>query len=216
MTIVFDFDGTIHNTLRLYGHAFRQAYALLVQEGLAAPKVYTDEAVSVYLGMSAPDMWQNFMPDLPSAWKETASAAIGRAMIEGVLHGQAVLYDGIPETLRQLQAQGCRLLMLSNCREAYMDAHRKANALDRYFTDYFCAERYGFMPKEQIFPLLAAQYPDDTYVMVGDRDSDIRVGTVNGIPTIGCLYGFGSQEELSQADYIVQAPAEIVTVVANL
>lgn len=216
MTIVFDFDGTIHNTLRLYGQAFRQSYAFLVEQRVAPPRRYTDEEVSVYLGMSAPDMWRTFMPQLPQALKDEASAVIGRAMIAGVKRGEAVLYDGIAETLRQLKAQGHCLLILSNCRVAYMDAHRQAEGLDDYFTDYFCAEQYNFIPKEQIFPLLAARYPDEHYCMVGDRSSDIQVGIVHHIPTIGCLYGFGSAEELSHADYTVHTPAEILSVTARL
>ena len=209
MTVIFDFDGTIHNTARLYGQAFRKAYAMLVQEGFALPKDYTDEEVSIFLGVSAPDMWQTFMPHLPQEMKERASRTIGREMIAGVQRGEAVLYDGVIPVLKELKAQGCRLLMLSNCREAYMDAHRQALGLDAYFSAYFCAETYHFQPKEQIFRILKGLYPDTAYVMVGDRASDIQVGLVHHIPTVGCLYGFAAPDELAQADALVTLPAQL-------
>ena len=215
MTILFDFDGTLHNTRRLYGQAFRCAYAMLVREGFAPEKTYTDEEVSIYLGMTAPDMWNTFMPSLPQEMKEKAGAVIGRELIEGIRRGEAVLYDGIRPALQVLKEQGHRLLVLSNCREAYMKAHRQALGLDEWFEDYFCGETYDFCPKEQIFPFIRQRYPDSAYCMIGDRASDIQVGLANGIPTIGCLYGFGDPEELSQATQTVHAPAEIPAVIVQ-
>ena len=111
MTILFDFDGTLHNTRRLYGQAFRCAYAMLVREGFAPEKTYTDEEVSIYLGMTAPDMWNTFMPSLPQEMKEKAGAVIGRELIEGIRRGEAVLYDGIRPALQVLKEQGHRLLV---------------------------------------------------------------------------------------------------------
>lgn len=209
MTLIFDYDGTLHNTAHLYGCAFRKAYAMLVEEGYAVERDYRDEDVSHYLGVSAPDMWHQFMPQLPEPLMKRASAMIGQEMIDGVLSGQAILYDGIPETLDTLKAMNYRLVILSNCRHAYMEAHRKALGLDRWFTDYFCAEDYGFIPKEDIFPILRQRCPDDSYLMIGDRSSDFRVGTINGLPTIGCAYGFGTEEELAVCDFVIQTPPEL-------
>lgn len=36
-------------------------------------------------------------------------------------------------------------------------------------------------------------------VMVGDRENDVRGARENGLPCIGVLYGYGSEEELSDA-----------------
>ena len=214
MTLIFDYDGTLHNTLRLYGCAFRKAYALLVEKGYAPPRLYRDEEVSGYLGVSAPDMWADFMPELPEEVWQRASAIIGKEMIDGVLGGKAVLYDGVIPMLNDLQQQGFRLLILSNCRRAYMDAHRQALGLDRWFEGYFCAEEYGFIPKEDIFPILAKAFPDSTYVMIGDRASDFRVGTVNGLKTIGCVYGFGTKEELTCCSAVIHSPKELPALLA--
>jgi phosphoglycolate phosphatase-like HAD superfamily hydrolase len=40
-------------------------------------------------------------------------------------------------------------------------------------------------------------------VMVGDRASDLQGARDAGIPFVGCLYGYGSREELSTADLLV-------------
>ncbi len=216
MTIIFDFDGTLHNTEKLYACAFRKAYRMLVTEGYAQERTFSDKEISQWLGVNAPDMWHSFMPDLPEKMMHKASMMIGGEMIFGVQNGQAVLYDGIREMLSQLRQKGCRLLILSNCRHAYMDAHRKALGLDRWFDGYFCAEDYGFIPKEDIFPILKEQFPDDVYIMVGDRASDIRVGLKNHIQTIGCLYGFAAEHELDAADVRIGSPADLWQAVLRL
>ncbi|MBQ9461121.1 MAG: HAD family hydrolase [Clostridia bacterium] len=209
MILLFDFDGTIHDTKHLYGCAFRKAYEMLVENGMANERYYTDDEVSKYLGVSAPDMWNSFMPELPDEMKHSASMLIGKEMIDGVLNGQAVLYDGIIEVLSELKSRGCRLMILSNCRRSYMDAHRRASGLDRFFEDYFCAEEYGFIPKHEIFLHIKKKYPGCTFIMTGDRASDIEVGRRNSLPAIGCLYGFAAPGELDQADMLASSPADI-------
>ncbi len=215
-TAVFDFDGTIHDTKRLYGSAFRKAYEYLVNGGYAEPAVYSDDDVSKYLGMTAPEMWRSFMPQLSTAITEKAGAIIGAEMIKGVLGGQAVTYEGITEALDRLRQAGCSLMILSNCRRSYMDAHRKALGLDKWFIDYFCGEEYGFIPKEDIFAVIMKKYPSHSFVMVGDRASDIAAGVKNGVPAVGCLYGFGSPDELAQASRTVSSPDELFPAIASI
>lgn len=212
MTLVFDYDGTLHNTKHIYGCAFRKAYSMLVDEGYAEKREYTDEDVSKYLGVNAPDMWNDFMPELPDEEKNSASMIIGREMIEGVLGGKALLFDGITDVLTGLKQKGYRMIILSNCRHSYMEAHRKALELDRWFDDYFCAEDYNFIPKEKIFYDIINKYPDTDYIMIGDRASDFRVGKVHGIKTIGCAYGFGTEDERRLCDRIVCLPYELLKI----
>ena len=208
MTLIFDWDGTLHNTLHLYGTAFRIAYQELVEGGFAPPKYCSDEELSKYLGMNAPDMWNAFMLELPQEVKNAASERVGREMVGLIEAGEAVLYDGVPAMLDQLKSQGHTMVFLSNCKRAYQEAHRRWFGLDRWFSGYFCCEDYGFRPKEKIFPYIAAQFPGP-YVIIGDRESDFRVAQIYGLKSVGCGYGFGAQAELSKADFVVQSCKEI-------
>ena len=207
-TLIFDYDGTLHNTKKLYGSSFRIAYNMLVEKGYAPAHEYSDDDVAKYLGVSAPDMWRDFMPELQSEIKKKASRIIGQEMINGVNEGRASLFEGVTESLDNLKSEGYRLVILSNCHDSYMEAHRIVLKLDRWFDGYFCAENYGFIPKEDIFPDIRKRFPDSNYIMIGDRGSDFRVGTVNGIPTIGCLYGFGTDEERKLCTLTVSSPSE--------
>ena len=209
MILVFDYDGTLHNTARLYGSAFRRVYDGLAAQGHVPGRYYSDEEMSVWLGVNGPEMWRRFQPDLPEDIRFRASAAVGREMIRGIAEGNAQLYPGVPETLDELRNSGWRMLILSNSREAYIQAHRREFGLDRWFEGYFCAESFGFIPKEDIFPKLRDTFPDDRYIIVGDREPDSRLGKVHGLPTIGCAFGFGSKEELDGFDCVISAFSEL-------
>ena len=60
MVFVFDFDGTLHDTARLYGQAVRSALAALPSD-FSPQRSCTDEALSRYLGMTAQKMWEDFI-----------------------------------------------------------------------------------------------------------------------------------------------------------
>ena len=99
--IVFDYDGTLHNSIKIYKPAFMKAYDYLVANGYAKKREFEEEEISKFLGLSAKDMWNTFMPNLPKSEKEKCSSIIGESMIEYIDEGKAQLYDGAIETLNK-------------------------------------------------------------------------------------------------------------------
>lgn len=209
MTLIFDYDGTIHDTAKLYGTAVREVYAWLVDKGYAEPKSFSDSDLNIYLGMTAAEMWNSFMPDLPDDLKKCAAKRVGDNMLFGINQGNAKLYDGITDLLDNITSSGYRCVILSNCDIRYMNAHRACFSLDKWFDDYFTSEGCGGLSKQDIVPLIKRKYPDNQYIIIGDRSSDIMAAKGNGIPSIGCAYGFGSLSELSECTKIVYSAAEI-------
>lgn len=210
-TLIFDYDGTLHDTARLYGKAFRKAYAYLVSEGKAPQREYTDEETSIYLGMSAPDMWEAFMPSLEQAYKQTASAMIGAEMDRLVEAGEAVLYEDCLDIMQALKEKGYQLVILSNCRHAYLEAHKKVFHLEKYFDGFYAAEDFGFAPKEEIFDVIQKQYPAE-FAVIGDRASDLAVAVKHHLRSIACDYGFGEEAELRMAEMHIKDIRELLSI----
>lgn len=213
MVIVFDYDGTLHNTTRLYGNAFRRAYAELVKDGYAPEHYYSDSDMAQYLGLAPPVMWHTFMPELPDAVWKKASLKVREGMISGIENGKAILYDGVTEMLDELKKRGYTLVILSNCYHAYLAAHRKYFGLDKWFSGYYCSEDWNFVPKEEIMKGIMQDHPGEEFIVIGDRDSDFIAGIANNIPVIGCAYGFGTEEELKMCNAIVNEPKTILEIV---
>lgn len=208
MTLVFDFDGTLHRTDAIYGYAVRKVLRELPFSLPAEKYEVSDEALARYLGVNAREMWADFLPSLPADTVESVIARVGDYMREGILAGKTRLYDGIPSLLSSLKEQGHTLVILSNCTCAYMEAQRKTHDLDRWFCAYYCSEAYSDAPKDVIFHEIKSSFTGP-FVMIGDRRSDICVAVAHQIRSVGCAYGYGAPGELDEADVVVNAVAEL-------
>ncbi|MGE5628055.1 MAG: HAD family hydrolase [Solirubrobacterales bacterium] len=207
-TIFFDYDGTLHNGMKIYAPAFREAYAYLVEQGYAKPKDWSEAEISYWLGFNPKEMWENFMPNIEVEERRKCSKIISEKMGAATLEGKAELYDGSIEALSYLKAKGYHLIFISNCKIYYKESHCKIFNLDRYFERMIAAEEFDFIPKDEILKSILNDYPKDM-VMVGDRFQDIECGRKNHIYTIGCSYGYGSPEELDQADLVIESITEL-------
>ena len=221
MNLLFDYDGTLHDSSATYLPAFRKTLAWLGEHGYDVDREYSDEQIGYWLGFSAKDMWNSFAPELDDAVKETCSKMIGAEMRRLTEAGKARLYPGVPATLERLKAEGHRLFFVSNCHHSYMEMHRKAFDLDRYFSDFYCCEDYGWIPKADLFPTIQKAWgtgivAHDDFMIVGDRFHDIETAVRNDLLSIGCAYGYGSPDELSGADIIVNSVSEIPAAVTQL
>jgi len=199
-TVFLDYDGTLHNSMRVYAPAFREAYRYLVEEYGFEDKEWKDEDIEKFLGLTPKEMWDIFGRDIPEAIKSAASKRLSNAMDRFIREGRPELFEGALETLDTLNSRGYDLVFISNCKDYYMRAHNELFGLDRYFTRMVCSETYeGIEEKYKVLELTKRDFKDDM-VIVGDRHHDIEAGRYNGIHTIGARYGFGDDEELSVAD----------------
>lgn len=211
-TIIFDYDGTLHDSSKIYIPAFLKAYDYLVEEGQAKETSWSDEDITKWLGYSKKEMWQAFMPTLEAEYKEKASSIIGQTMQDKIANNEAELYSGALETLSYLKNKGYTLLFLSNCSIDYMERHADRFNLKDYFTDMYCTEMYDFKKsKKKIVQLIREEYKDD-FLIVGDRFQDIEVAELERIYSIGCAYGFGNKSELEQSNLIINGIEELKTI----
>ena len=208
-TVFFDYDGTLHDCMRIYGPAFRRAYAWLVDEGYAQPRTFTDEWISRWLGWQVRDMWEAFAPELPERVWKPASRIVGEEMDRLLDEGAGGLFEGVPEMLDELRGEGFDLVFLSNCGVDYRDRHRRVFDLDRWFCAYYCAGAYPGLAKWEIYEQVAACKHLRPHVVVGDRFHDIEVALRAGVPSVGCAYGFGDAHELDRATVRVDSPRDV-------
>ncbi|KZL91250.1 HAD family hydrolase [Clostridium magnum] len=207
-TIFFDYDGTLHDSMKIYGPAFKKAYSYLVENKFAELKEWSDEEIGYWLGYNSQEMWQTFMPNLPKETRDKCREIVGDEMKFLIEEGRAVLYEGAIETLEYLKNKGYNLVFISNCRRYYRDSHDKLFGLGNYFEDMICSEEYDFIPKYEILARIKDRYPKEMAI-VGDRKHDIEAGIKNQIYTIGCKYGFASKGELDNVDVVINNITEL-------
>lgn len=218
--LIFDYDGTLHDSIKVYAPALRRVYADLAAAGHVPLRNFSDEDIGKWLGWSPKDMWNAFAPDLPDELKLDSIAAVGRGMLQGIAAGNSELYPGTEDVLAELRGAGHTLIFLSNCRHDYMEAHRANFGLDRFFSGFYCSEDYGQIPKPRIFEHIRDDLADgdagkNEFVAIGDRLHDMELAYEHGLRSIGCLYGFGDSDELKDATAKASAVTEIPAIIAS-
>lgn len=215
INLIFDYDGTLHETMYIYGPALRLANDYLISKGYVEDKYLVDKEISKWLGFTAKDMWNTFVPGLPEEEKDKCSKIVGEEMVRLIKAGEARLYKDIPQVLKNLKEKEYNLIFLSNCKKSYLKAHRDYFNLDQYFSDFYCAEAYDWLPKEEIFKSIKEKY-SGKFIVIGDRFHDIEVGIKHNLKTIGCLYGYNDKGELSKATVLAETPKEMEELIYSL
>lgn len=210
-TIFFDYDGTLHDSMKIYMPAFIKAYDYLVINKHAPQKSWTESDIKVFLGQNPKEMWESFKPKLDSETIKTASRIISNSMETDILSKKAVLYEGTIQVLQYLKSKGYKLVYLSNSKNYYLEAHQKIFNLTKYFDRLICSEMYGFIPKKQILEQIKNEFPDEM-VMIGDRIHDMESGYFNQIHTIACDYGYGSEDELKHAELHIKDIRDLMNI----
>ena len=203
MTLIFDYDGTLHETLRIYGPALRAGYSQYLAETNQFLPLPSDDEIKRFLGATADEAWQELTPGLPEADRQRFSKTVSQAMDQALQDGIGRWYPGTEEVLAELKEKGHRLVLLSNCRSEYLRINRHIFAMDRYFSAYYAAEDYGWASKSDIFQTIRQEQPGDR-IIIGDRYHEMEIARNEGLASIGCAYGYGTPEELSCATRIIQ------------
>ncbi len=214
-TIFFDYDGTLHDTMRIYAPAWREGFSKLAKEGVCDPPDVTDEWISKGLGLNVREMWETMMPHIPEKYWMPTSKYIMHVMDEMLEGGKGSLFVGIPEALSQLKADGHTLVFLSNCGTEYMQKHKEVYKLDAWIDYFYCAQDFPGKQKWEIYAEVAPQF-ERPHIMVGDRKKDMDVAKHSDCLGVGCLWGYGGAEELSCADVLCKSPDELVATIDKL
>ena len=207
--LIFDIDGTLNETIHIYAPAVYDCIELMRSEGIKVKDV-DESTIASFLGLNYKEMWQSFMPDLEDELTERYAADIGSGMINNLKSGMARLYPGVTEVLDALKEDGYRMVLLSNCKKAYMEAFTKYFGLEKYFDGFYDCESCHYISKSEIFEMIKKDHNMyDTFILAGDRNGDISFADGVNTMSAGCLYGYGSASETDCADITVNNVGEL-------
>ncbi len=204
-TVFFDLDGTLWQPRDVVLPAYHLAF-----ERLGKP-VPDEVTLLDTMGYPNAEIWERLLPGASAKERMQANELMGVAEQEVLSQGLAGPFPGVKTTLKQLHEQGVTLSIISNCDRHYLQAVPDSLGIGELFSHRFCAEDYRGLTKAQILRKLLPRFPEPA-AMVGDRHHDIQAGLQNGLLTIGCLFGFGKQEEFEGADHLIHNFVELLEV----
>ncbi|MEH6936870.1 HAD family hydrolase [Bacillus sp. JJ664] len=209
-TILFDLDGTLtdpkEGIIKSIEYALRKMGLIEMEESELLP----------FIG---PPIQQSFSEVCGMNKNEVARAVhfyreyfTENGMIENKV------YSGIPQLLNELKEAGKKLFVATSKPTVFAKEILKFFQLDHYFIEIVGSNLDGTrINKKEIIEWICQKYlqfSDGEVVMVGDRSHDIIGANLNGIESIGVMYGYGTKEELEQvnASYVVGTVEELRTI----
>lgn len=203
--MVFDLDGTLFRTETLLETVHRRLFATLREEGLYTQPAPPPERLYGSLGMLLEDIWKRVMPDSSPAARARANELLLQYELEELAAGRGQLYEGVPETLRELKRRGVRLFVASNGLGPYVRSVVESKGIGDLFAGLYSAGEHGTASKADLVRLLMEEHGVSDAWMVGDRSSDVEAGRRNGLFVVGCDYaGFARGGELDGADVVIR------------
>jgi len=202
--IIFDFDGTLMQSVKFNYISINKALKELGHNCEAR-----EEDIRGHLGEIAEEFYGNILP------KEAAHDWQNIRMTNRKLSGEYILkhaeaFPGVKETLKELKNRGYKVVLYSNCSEAYFVNSIKALELEDIF-DYKEYVSQNNIPKIKLVKKISDIFGGAKCAVVGDRIHDVEAARENGFVSVGCLYGYG-KEEPKEADVTIENFEELLKV----
>ncbi|HBQ46299.1 MAG TPA: HAD family hydrolase [Ruminococcaceae bacterium] len=203
---VFDVDGTLNETERYAVRAYRET---LLAVGRPAPP---DARILALFGEPPQRIEDVLLRGCgPQVRGEFARLIVKKESELMRKYGKA--YDGTAEMLRELRQKGIRTAVCSNTTAEHIRSVLSAIRLTDLI-DYSQPLEGGGTKTDSLRCLLKKTRPEAA-CMVGDRRFDKKAARDNGIPFVGCLYGYG-RDEVLDADFVADSPREVLRGVLRL
>ncbi|MCB5153532.1 HAD family hydrolase [Streptococcus mutans] len=194
-TILFDLDGTLTNPSLGITNSLAYALEKFNIEVTDKKELYR------FIGPPLQDSFENFYHFSKEDSLKAVDFYRDYFRHKGLYENE--VYQGIPDLLERLKAQGKKLLVATSKPEEFARQILKHFELFDYFDLVAGASMDGSRRlKGDVIAhaLTTAQIADpSSAIMIGDREHDIIGAKKNGLDAIGVLYGFGNREELKKA-----------------
>ncbi len=206
--VIFDYDGVLMDSFEFH------------------KKVYMK--ISDILNVEVPVKDELFRELLELDWRETYKKLdiISKDKVklsEFTYHNYSSKYSGmihpypcIKEVLIELSKR-YKLAIVSNGFKKDIMQMLKKHDLE-YFSAVFTPENGILKPSPDLLNKCIKKFnvTADEAVFIGDMDGDITAGKAAGIKTIAVTYGFHLKHKLSEADFLINSPKEILTTLEGI
>jgi phosphoglycolate phosphatase-like HAD superfamily hydrolase len=203
-TVVFDFDGTIADTLEeavyLYNSlAKERGFKLITEENLPKIRAMGPREVAKFLGVSIFQIAFVF-----TKLKIGISDKLEKVKV----------YPGIHDTLKELREKGFKTAVVSSNSEENIQKFLENNELTNLF-DYVDSGSTVLGKHRLLNSVIEKhQWNKDEIIYVGDEKRDIEAAKKAKIKIISVTWGANLKDALleSKPDYIVDQPKEILNI----
>ncbi|TCT20930.1 phosphoglycolate phosphatase-like HAD superfamily hydrolase [Melghiribacillus thermohalophilus] len=210
--IIFDMDGTLFQTDKILEVSLDDVFSRL----RSLNKWNTDTPIDQYrkiLGVPLPKVWEKLLPQHSDEERAKVDAYFLERLIENIRSGKGALYPNVKEVFRYLKENNYSIYIASNGLTDYLNTIVSYYHLDRWVTETFSIQQIQSLNKSDLVHRIVKKYGITTGAVVGDRLSDINAAKDNGLVSIGCNFDFALEDELSQADVVIDDLIDLQSII---
>lgn len=215
--LAFDMDGTLFDCSDIVVSAFQKGITVFIDESQKKIDLPDKEALVSLLGVPTSEIFTSLFSGLSKQEYQRLDDLCMDALAEEVESGGGYVYPGTVEVIKNLKDKDYKMVIASNGRLAYLKAVLKKYGLDKYFEKDIIVLNDEIITKDQIVETYKKGInSDDSIIMIGDRESDLKAAVSNNIPFIGCAFGHANQHEISGERWIATSMKEIPDLVVTI
>lgn len=207
--VIFDLDGTLVNSLEDLGNACNAAL------GKFGFPVHETEKFRYFVGDGVPMLIKRALPEDNRDDETVMTVKAAFDEIYGKNYSVCTRpYDGIPQLLASLQERGIQAAVASNKPDEF--AQVIVGEMFGEIFSFVSGKKEGFekKPSPQIALHIMEKLgisPRDT-LFVGDSSVDMQTAANAGCDSVGCTWGFRTEQELrdNNATYLAYEPMDIL------
>lgn len=188
-------------------------------EELSRPCPPEDVLVS-FIGPSLREMFSSLLGTSNKELIEKAVALYREQYMQNGIFDSRV-YDGIPAMLEWARSTVRATYVVTSKTTVFTNRILEHFGLNHYFSGVYGAEPDGrFDNKADLLGHLLEKegIPPKVSIMVGDRAADVLAAKANSTWSIGVLWGYGTEAELTDAgvDRLCAAPSDLVSCLSQI
>jgi phosphoglycolate phosphatase-like HAD superfamily hydrolase len=214
-SFIFDMDGTLFQTDKILELSLEDTFNHL----RSLNKWDTVTPIDKYrqiMGVPLPKVWETLLPNHSNEVREQTDAYFLERLVENIRRGKGALYPNVKEVFSFLKENNCSIFIASNGLAEYLKAIVSYYNLDSWVTETFSIQQIESLNKSDLVRSIIKKYGISNGAVVGDRLSDINAAKENGLVSIGCNFDFAQEDELSQADIVIDDLIELKAILPKL
>ncbi|WP_068775011.1 HAD hydrolase-like protein [Paenibacillus sp. FJAT-26967] len=212
-SIIFDMDGTLFQTDKILEVSLEDTFNYLRSLNKWDQETPIDKYREI-MGVPLPKVWEALLPDHTIEIREQTDAYFLNRLIRNIKSGKGALYPHVKEIFSYLKENHCSIYIASNGLTEYLKAIVNYYDLDNLVTETFSIQQIQSLNKSDLVLSIIKKYDITHGAVVGDRLSDINAAKDNGLVAIGCKFDFAQEEELAQADIVIDDLIELKAIVS--
>ncbi len=205
--LAFDMDGVIYTAEDFIADAYREA---IKHSGLKYPLPSTSQIME-QIGKPIWEIFKNLFPRITQPEMLEFRTYTRKYVVQMVSEKKGRIYEGIPELIESL-SKNYTLAACSNGGGRYIEAILDTYSLGKYFIPILTLDSENINNKGELLKAYISKNGNDakSWVMIGDRKTDMEAARYNNCKFIGCNWGHSDIGELEGSDAIINEPMKIL------